>query len=124
MIRSQIWIPILLIQNPDMRQRPIIPTCFQIESGYSRWQLLDPPISLDSFNNLPHLTGMFFEYSLRLGPELETPLLATREVDVNVWAWEAVRYKYKFYRRDEVRHVFFTSNCMQVRIYNGWTKRW
>ena len=38
---------------------------FQVEADYSRWQLMDKPISLGKFNALPHLTPAFFEYSLR-----------------------------------------------------------
>ena len=41
-------------------------TFIQVEANYSRWQLMDKPISLGMFNILPHLTPAFFEYSLRL----------------------------------------------------------
>ena len=85
---------------------------------------MDKPISLGRFNALPHLTPAFFEYSLRLKhfhlcvlcvlmstsisllrldsrARSSSPLVAGGDigpVDVNLWAWEVVRYKYKFYK--------------------------
>ena len=54
---------------------------------------------------MPRLTAMFFEYSLRLGPKtLALPVLQTQSVlDIDLLAWEVVRYKYKFYSATEVR---------------------
>lgn len=103
----------------------------QVEADYSRWQLLSNPVSLDTFNKMPQLTPMFFEYSLRLGKNTETekPIIfrargssehtgkgeemeETGEkneedsdgdfVEIDIWAWEVVRYKYKFFEATEV----------------------
>ena len=59
---------------------------------------------------MPYLSPMFFEYSLRLGWELQTPILiSTSETDeaeaaleIHIWAWDVVRYKYKLYPVDGV----------------------
>ncbi len=82
------------------------------ESGepfYERWQLISRPITLDAFNALPHLTPMFFEYALRLGNEIPTPIVIATSItdeaevplEIHLWAWEVVRYKYKLYPADE-----------------------
>lgn len=73
----------------------------EVESHYERWQLLDSPISLDTFNALPLLNSMFFEYSLRLGPQLPSPIIIQESINIDIWAWEVVRYKYKFFAIDK-----------------------
>ena len=37
----------------------------EAEKNYEKWQLLSEPIELQTFNSMPVLTSMFFEYSLR-----------------------------------------------------------
>jgi len=76
-------------------------------------------VSLRSFNDMPLLTSHFFDYSLRLaGDGGTTPAAAaavaaaaaagrpialrntgstSEPIDVAVWAWEPVRFKYKFF---------------------------
>ncbi len=65
-------------------------------------------MSLATFNAMPRLLPPFFDYALRLGRDLETPILirnsssTTDPIDINIWAWEPVRYKYKFFSASEV----------------------
>lgn len=93
------------LPNPDELMYSHFPYD-EVEANYNRWQLMDKPISLGRFNALPHLTPAFFEYSLRLDSRARSssPLVAGGDigpVDVNLWAWEVVRYKYKFYKDEE-----------------------
>ena len=57
---------------------------------------------------------MFFEYSLRLGKEVdpmsaiifkgdEKQNEAKEHLEISIWAWEVLRYKYKFFEASEVR---------------------
>lgn len=46
----------------------------KIEREYERWQLLDKPISLDNFNNLPKITANFFEFNLKLRSKIANPI--------------------------------------------------
>ncbi len=67
------------------------------EKNYQKWQLLSSPISLETFNDMPLLTSMFFEYSLKLSLDLQAPILTNSFVDIKMKAWEVIRYKYKFF---------------------------
>ena len=58
---------------------------------------MENPISLDEFNSLPMLTSMFFEYSLTLQPDLQSPIIVHENAAIVISAWEAVRYKFKFF---------------------------
>ena len=78
----------------------------QLESNYSRWQLLTTPIDLPAFNSIPLLTSMFFEYSLRLSADFRTPIVVNQGTEIKIGGWEVIRYKYKFYP---------ACNCEQVR---------
>ena len=64
---------------------------------------MDEPISYDSFTSLPLLTGMFFEYSLRLDPEMDLPIVIVDQCDIQIWGWEPVKYKYKFFAAHKVQ---------------------
>lgn len=75
----------------------------EAESNYSKWQLLDQPISLETFNIMPLLNSMFFEYSLKISKDLPLPLVTQEHVDIKIWAFEVIRYKYKFFFRDQVK---------------------
>ena len=75
---------------------------FQSENDYDSWQLLDEPISYDSFTSLPLLTGMFFEYSLRLDPEMELPIVIVDQCDIQIWGWEPIKFKYKLFAANKV----------------------
>ena len=79
----------------------------EAEKNYSRWQLLPEPITLEAFNTLPLLNSYFFKYSLKLPYDLPMPIFVTQEsVDIKIKATQVVRYKNKFYWRDQVRHIF------------------
>ena len=87
------------------------------EAHYSRWQLLSRPITLKAFNAMPYLNPMFFEYSLRLGQDLPSPIVIAASItdeaevplEISLWAWEVVRYKYKLYPADE----HWSKDCNQ-----------
>jgi hypothetical protein len=88
---------------------------FQGEDDYERWQLLKEPVSLENFLVQPLLTGNFFDYSLRLEPELTHPIIVhEKKTTINIWAWEPVRYRYKFFPANRVNLfvtlIFFLSN--------------
>ena len=80
----------------------------QSENDYDSWQLLDEPVNFESFSSLPLLTGMFFEYSLRLDPDLELPIVIIDQCDIKIWAWEPVKYRYKFFAANKVIPFLFT----------------
>ena len=88
---------------------------FQSESDYEHWQLLDEPVSYESYCSLPLLTGMFFEYSLRLDPDLELPVVIFDQCEINVWAWEPIKYKYKFFPVNRVSVVENQCYLLQSR---------
>ena len=94
----------------------------QSENNYEHWQLLEDPVTFDSFNALPMLTGMFFEYSLRLDPELELPIVIIDQCEVNIWAWEPIKYRYKFFPVNKVRKApFFNLHNPCVPLWK-WPK--
>ena len=63
-------------------------------------------MSLDEFNQLPVLTSMFFEFSLSLEPNLRSPIIVHESAAVVISAWEAVRYKFKFFQVNKVLLIF------------------
>jgi len=110
----------------------------QTEKNYSRWQLLAKPVSLRSFNDMPLLTSQFFDYSLRLaGDGGATPVgaaagrpIAVRNlgstsepIDVAVWAWEPVRYKYKFFSATSEVAEDDSLNCYVFCFLRGRDRR-
>ena len=94
-----------------MHYEPTVKSCysnFQSEENYDRWQLLKEPVSLENFLVQPLLTGLFFDYALRLEPELTHPIVVhEKKATLNVWAWEPVRYRYKFFPANKV--IVFSS---------------
>ena len=90
----------------------------QGEENYERWQLLKEPVSLESFLIQPLLTGLFFDYSLRLEPELTHPIIVhEKKTTINIWAWEPVRYRYKFFPANRVRGLKFYPISMKGYFY-------
>ena len=98
-----------------LHYEPTVKSCysnFQSEENYDRWQLLKEPVSLENFLVQPLLTGLFFDYALRLEPELTHPIVVhEKKATLNVWAWEPVRYRYKF----------FPANKVMVEVINSLT---
>ena len=75
----------------------------EAEKNYEKWQLLPEPITLAAFNNLPLLNSHFFEYNLKLlSNDLPMPMITYESVDVKIKALQVVRYKFKFYMKDQV----------------------
>ena len=56
---------------------------------------------------------MFFEYSLRLSADLQMPIeVALTEAEIKIGAFDVVRYKYKFYKADEVIKIKNLHFCL------------
>ena len=97
---------------------------FQGEDNYERWQLLKEPVSLENFLVQPLLTGNFFDYSLRLEPELTHPIIVhEKKTTINIWAWEPVRYRYKFFPANKVTSItchlrFFIKEMKRLIIHS------
>ena len=49
---------------------------------------------------------MFFEFSLSLEPNLRSPIIVHESAAVVISAWEAVRYKFKFFQVNKVLLIF------------------
>jgi hypothetical protein len=45
---------------------------------------------------------MFFEYSLNLDPNLVSPIIVHESTSIVISAWEAIRYKFKFFPVNKV----------------------
>ncbi|CAL1281978.1 unnamed protein product [Larinioides sclopetarius] len=69
----------------------------EMESNYSRWQLLDKPLKLDEFNALPKVTPFFFEYNLRIRSRPQNPVVFRFQTELKITAHKPTRYKYKLY---------------------------
>jgi hypothetical protein len=62
---------------------------------------------------------MFFDYSLRLDKEMLSPIVAGVDgvpFEINIWAWEAVRYKYKFYKANQEDVSDLSFNILDRRL--------
>lgn len=69
-----------------------------------RWQLLDKPISLDDFNQLPKITANFFEFNLKLRSKIANPINFKVQTEIKIASHEPLRYKYKLFHVDEVEN--------------------
>jgi hypothetical protein len=74
----------------------------EAENKYDRWQLLTRPVPLETFNTMPLLNSMFFEYSLKISQDLPQPIITSDTIEIRIWAWEVARYKYKFFAANKV----------------------
>ena len=71
---------------------------------------------MENFLVQPLLTGNFFDYSLRLEPELTHPIIVhEKKTTINIWAWEPVRYRYKFFPANRVN--CFPDLLQQIDIF-------
>ncbi|XP_069975224.1 uncharacterized protein [Penaeus vannamei] len=73
----------------------------QHEQHYSRWQLLESPLSLEEFNSLPKVMPGFWEVGLRLNKPTDCPVVFRMQTEVKISAMALVRYKYKFFPASE-----------------------
>lgn len=71
---------------------------------FSRWQLLDKPLSIEQFNAMPKVTESFFEYNLSIRSKMQSPLQFRISTEIKCGSHEAMRYKYKFYPAHEVEN--------------------
>ena len=60
---------------------------------YSRWQLVEDPITLEEFNSGPHLSPAFFEHGLELVDDIPTPMVVEDSAILRIKSWEVIRYK-------------------------------
>uniref|UniRef100_T1KRA8 Transglutaminase-like domain-containing protein n=1 Tax=Tetranychus urticae TaxID=32264 RepID=T1KRA8_TETUR len=77
----------------------------ELEDNYSRWQLLDKPLTLEEFNTLPKVTPYFFEFNLKIRSKLANPINFRVQAEIKIGGHEAMRYKYKLYPADEVENA-------------------
>ncbi|PRD20387.1 UNVERIFIED_CONTAM: hypothetical protein NCL1_54774 [Trichonephila clavipes] len=84
------------LTDPEVLIWTHFPYC-EIESNYSRWQLLDKPLKLDEFNALPKVTPFFFEYNLRIRSRPQNPVVFRFQTELKLTAHKPTRYKYKLY---------------------------
>ena len=66
------------------------------DPDYSRWQLLEDPITLEQFNCSPHLSSSFFDLGLDLDDDIPTPWIVQDSGVIQIKAWDAIRYKVCF----------------------------
>lgn len=74
------------------------------ESNYSRWQLLEKPLTLAEFNDLPKVTPSFFDFNLKIRSKVTSPITFKIQTEIKVSSHEAMRYKFKLYPADEVEN--------------------
>ncbi|UYV81932.1 KY [Cordylochernes scorpioides] len=74
------------------------------ETDYDRWQLLDHPLTLDHFNELPKVTPHFFELHLHLRSRVQNPLFFRIQTEVRIASIEPMRFKFKLYPADDVEN--------------------
>lgn len=76
----------------------------ETDSSYNRWQLLDHPITLDEFNEMPKVTPYFFQLSLQIRSRPQNPIVFRVQTEVKIGSHEAIRYKYKLYPSHELEN--------------------
>ncbi|UYV74900.1 KY, partial [Cordylochernes scorpioides] len=76
----------------------------EMESNYSRWQLLDHSLTLEEFNDLPKVTPYFFEYHLKIRSRPQNPVVFRVHKELKLSSHEPMRYKYKLYTADELEN--------------------
>lgn len=74
------------------------------EANYHRWQLLDKPLTLQQFNDLPKVTPSFFDFNLKIRSKVSSPITFKIQSEIKVASHEAMRYKCKLYPADEVEN--------------------
>ncbi|XP_074596726.1 uncharacterized protein LOC141851833 [Brevipalpus obovatus] len=79
------------------------------QGGFSKWQLLEKPITLREFNALPKVTPYFFEYNLKIRSEVANPIEFKIQKEIKIGAHETMRYKFKFYPADQVENASLNS---------------
>ncbi|XP_023234159.1 kyphoscoliosis peptidase-like isoform X1 [Centruroides sculpturatus] len=77
----------------------------EVEKNYSRWQLLDNPLSLDEFNTLPKVTPFFFDYNIKIRSKPTNPVVFKVHKEIKLASHEPLRYKYKMYPVDEIENA-------------------
>ena len=82
------------LTDPEEFSFSHLPT-MENDQDYSKWQLLEDPITLEQFNCSPHLSSSFFDLGLELDDVIPTPWVLRSGV-IRIKAWEAIRYKVCF----------------------------
>ncbi|XP_037800326.1 uncharacterized protein LOC119595234 [Penaeus monodon] len=76
----------------------------QHEQNYSRWQLLESPLDLETFNSQPKVMPGFWEVGLCLNKPTHCPVAFKQQTEVKISASTLVRYKYKFFPRERAHY--------------------
>ncbi|XP_064480906.1 kyphoscoliosis peptidase-like [Ornithodoros turicata] len=76
----------------------------ETEKNYSRWQLLDKPVSLDEYNSLPKVSPQFFQFNMRIRSKPQNPIVFRVRTELRLASHEPMRYKFKLYPADEVEN--------------------
>ncbi|XP_077520410.1 uncharacterized protein LOC144130354 [Amblyomma americanum] len=79
--------------------------CDEMEKNYSRWQLLDKPLTLNEFNSLPKVTPHFFQLNMRLRTRPQNPIMFRVRTELRLASHEPMRYKFKLYPSDETENA-------------------
>ncbi|KAH9373151.1 hypothetical protein HPB48_004896 [Haemaphysalis longicornis] len=77
----------------------------EMEKNYSRWQLVDKPLTLDEFNTLPKVTPQFFQLNMRIRTRPQNPIVFRVRTELRLASHEPMRYKFKLYPSDEVENA-------------------
>ncbi|KAH7969598.1 uncharacterized protein LOC119383635 isoform X2 [Rhipicephalus sanguineus] len=77
----------------------------EMEKNYSRWQLLDKPLTLEEFNSLPKVTPHFFQLNMRLRTRPQNPITFKVRTELRIASHEPMRYKFKLYPSDETENA-------------------
>ncbi|KAG0425157.1 hypothetical protein HPB47_027651 [Ixodes persulcatus] len=81
----------------------------EMEKNYSRWQLLDKPLTLEEFNSLPKMTPHFFQFNMRIRTKPQNPIIFRVRTELRLASHEPMRYKFKFYPSDEIENATLNS---------------
>ncbi|XP_076313648.1 kyphoscoliosis peptidase-like [Tachypleus tridentatus] len=81
----------------------------EMENNYSRWQLLDKPITLEQFNTLPKVTPFFLQYNLKIRSCVQNPIFCKVQTEIKLGAHEPVRYKFKMYPAEDLENSSFNK---------------
>lgn len=78
-------------------------------TGIFRWQLLDVPMDLATFNSLPKVTPHFFQFSMKIRSKIQNPVEFRVRSDIRIASHEHMRFKFKLYPSEEVENSILNN---------------
>ncbi|XP_022654410.1 hillarin-like isoform X3 [Varroa jacobsoni] len=81
----------------------------ELEANYERWQLLDVPMDLATFNSLPKVTPHFFQFSMKIRSKIQNPVEFRVRSDIRIASHEHMRFKFKLYPSEEVENSILNN---------------